>query len=97
MFSLSPRKFHSLLVLPALLLFLFHAATKPVDNQPPVANPDHYTVHGVFGTPLDSPPYGVLKNDSDPDGDPLTCVFTRVDTNLGTAIVNTNGQSQGRR
>jgi RHS repeat-associated protein len=93
MFSLSPRRFHSLLVLPAFLSVFLHAATKPADNQPPVANSDHYTVHGTFGTPLDSPPYGVLKNDSDPDGDPLTCVFTRVDTSLGTAFVFANGRA----
>jgi len=76
-----------------LLSLFLHAATKPADNQPPVANPDHYTVHGVFGTPLDSPPYGVLKNDSDPDGDPLTCVFTQVNTSLGTATVYANGRA----
>jgi RHS repeat-associated protein len=91
MFPLSPRRFHSLLLLPALFSMMFLA--KSEDNQPPVANPDHYTVHGVFGTPLDSPPYGVLKNDSDPDGDPLTCVFTQVNTSLGTATVFANGRA----
>ena len=93
MFSLSPRRFHSLLVLPAFLSVFLHAATKPADNQPPVANSDHYTVHGTFGTPLDFPPYGVLKNDNDPDGDQLTCVFTRVDTSLGTALIFENGNA----
>ena len=77
MFPSSTRKFHSLLILPGLFLLFSYPATKSTDNQPPVANPDRYTVHGTFGTPLDSPPYGVLKNDSDPDGDPLTCVFTQ--------------------
>ncbi len=91
MFPPSPSKFHSLLLLPALFSMMFLG--KSEDNQPPVANPDHYTVHGVFGTPLDSPPYGVLKNDSDPDGDPLTCVFTQVNTSLGTATVYANGRA----
>ena len=58
-----------------------------------MAVPDHYTVHGSFGTPLDSPPYGVLKNDSDPDGDPLSCVFSNVGTPLGTALIFANGNT----
>jgi RHS repeat-associated protein len=93
MFSFSPRTFHSLVIAPTLLFVLFYSTTKSADNQPPNANPDHYTVHGTFGTPLDSPPYGVLKNDSDPDGDPLSCVFTQVDTSLGTALVFANGNT----
>jgi len=88
MFSSSRLKVHSLLILPALFSLMFFG--KSQDNQPPVANPDHYTVHGSFSSAPDS---GVLSNDSDPDGDPLTCVFTRVDTSLGTAIVNTNGRA----
>ena len=92
MFSLSSRAFHSLIIIPALFS-LFFAASASLDNQPPVANPDHYTVHGSFSTPLDSPPYGVLKNDSDPDGDPLSCVFSRTSTTLGTAIVSENGST----
>src|SRR6266550_8211880 len=93
MFPRSFRSFHSLLIVPALLPLLMLIPSGASDNQPPIANPDHYTVHGSFGTPLDSPPYGVLKNDSDPDGDPLSCVFTRVDTNLGTAFVFANGNA----
>src|SRR5438874_4514467 len=90
MFLSSPPRFHSLLLLPALFSIMFLG--KSEDNQPPVANPDHYTVHGNFSTPLDSPPYGVLKNDSDPDGDPLFCVFSQVNTSLGTALVYENGR-----
>jgi len=90
MFSLSPRAFHSLIITPALFS-LFFAVSVSSDNQPPVANPDHYTVHGSFSTPIDSPPYGVLKNDSDPDGDPLSGVFSITATTLGTAIVFDNG------
>src|SRR2546421_12605867 len=86
MFSRSPRSFHSLLIVPALLPFLMLINPSASDNQPPVAVPDHYTVHGSFSTPRDSPPYGVLKNDSDPDGDPLSCVFENVGTSLGTAL-----------
>src|SRR2546423_5371079 len=92
MFSLPSRAFHSLIITPALLSLFFAASVSP-DNQPPVANPDHYTVHGSFGTPLDSPPYGVLKNDNDPDGDPLSCVFAITATPLGTSLVFANGST----
>lgn len=92
MFSLSLRTFHSLIITPALLS-LFFAAKVNSDNQPPVAVPDRYTVHNVFATPADSPPFGVLQNDSDPDGDPLSCVFSQMDTSLGTALVFTDGSA----
>jgi RHS repeat-associated protein len=62
-------------------------------NSPPTANPDHYLVHRSFETPSDPPHTGVLKNDSDPDGDPLMCVFTSVATALGTATIFTNGKA----
>ena len=65
MFAFSPRKFHSLLILPALLSLLFMAGARVPDNHPPVAVDDSYTVHG--GADLD-----LKTNDSDPDGDPLT-------------------------
>jgi hypothetical protein len=64
-----------------------------MDNSPPTANPDHYTFHGSFETPIESPRTGVLKNDSDPDNDPLTCIFTQVTTSLGTAFVFSNGKA----
>jgi RHS repeat-associated protein len=92
MLSLSFLKFHSLLIAPALLSLLIWTHPKTWNNQPPVANPDHYTVHGSFATPLDSEPYGVLKNDSDPDGDFLSCDFAIVNTSLGTALIFPNGR-----
>lgn len=61
-------------------------------NQPPIPNPDNYTVHGTFSSPLDFPPYGVLRNDTDPDGDFLSCVFSAATTSLGTALVFANGR-----
>ena len=91
---LSPARLslHSLLIAPAFLLLFFWTNAKPSDNQPPTPNPDRYSVHGTFSTPLDSPPYGVLKNDSDPDGDFLSCVFSAVNTSLGTALIFANGR-----
>src|SRR5262245_22947451 len=91
MLFLSPRSIHSLLVAPVLLALSLFAGVNS-DNQPPVANPDFYTVHGSFSSPLDYPPYGVLRNDTDPDGDPLSCVFSIVNTSLGTAIIYWNGR-----
>lgn len=41
-------------------------------NSPPVGNPDHYTIH--TGDVLEVAPPGVLINDTDADGDPLTAV-----------------------
>jgi len=93
MFSLSPRTLHSFLIIPALFSLFSLARTNAPDNHPPVASPDHYTVHGQFSTPLDSPPYGVLKNDSDPDGDQINCVFSNVNTELGTALIFANGST----
>jgi RHS repeat-associated protein len=93
MFSPLLLKFHSLLIAPTFFSMFFWVSTTTFDNQPPTANPDHYTVHGSFGTPTDSPPYGVLKNDSDPNGDALSCVFAQTDTSLGTALVFENGRT----
>jgi hypothetical protein len=42
-------------------------------NRPPVANNDSYAA--TENTPLNIPAAGVLANDTDPDGDPLTAVF----------------------
>src|SRR6185503_3416073 len=90
--SLSLLRVHSLLIAPAVLSVFFWASPKASDNQPPNPQPDHYTVHGSFSAPLDSAPYGVLKNDSDPDGDFLSCVFSAVNTGLGTALIFANGR-----
>lgn len=92
MLSLSLLSVHSILIAPTVLSLFFWTSPKTSDNQPPAPQPDHYTVHGNFSTPLDSPPYGVLKNDSDPDGDFLSCVFTAVNTSVGTALIFANGR-----
>jgi len=42
-------------------------------NQPPHANPDNYTTSQRH--PLTAPAPGVLGNDSEPDGDPLTATL----------------------
>lgn len=76
----------------AFLALLFGTTTNALANEPPSPNPDQYTVHGIFSTPLDVQPYGVLKNDSDPDGDFLTCVFSAVNTSVGTALIFANGR-----
>ena len=68
MFSLSPHKFHSLLILPVLLSWFLLGSTSVPDNHPPVAVSDSYTIHGSM-IPL-TPTLTV--NDSDPDGDPLS-------------------------
>ena len=92
MFSPTLIRFHSLLMVPVVFAVFFWTRSTPADNQPPTVTPDHYIVHGAFSTPLDSPPYGVLKNDSDPDGDFLSCVFSAVNTSLGTALIFANGR-----
>src|SRR5215510_5509967 len=86
------RLLHRVLVAPALAALFLLASTDAFANQPPNPNPDQYTVHGTFSTPLDFQPYGVLRNDSDPDGDFLSCVFRAVNTNLGTALIFANGR-----
>ncbi len=85
------HRFHTLLITPFLLPLIFALNGRLISNQPPIANPDHYAVHRSFSTPTDFKPYGVLRNDSDPDNDPLSCVFTSVTTNLGQATVYANG------
>ena len=62
-------------------------------NQAPLAGVDEYTFHRRFDSELVDPaPYGVLKNDSDPDGDALSCVARQVDDPLGTANIFANGR-----
>src|SRR5437868_205530 len=51
MFSFSLRRFHSLLITPALLPFLFLFGSSAPDNDPPLAADASYTVHGIlFGS-----------------------------------------------
>ncbi|HVM05660.1 MAG TPA: Ig-like domain-containing protein, partial [Acidimicrobiales bacterium] len=57
-------------------------------NRPPVANNDAYTT--PQGTALTVPAPGVLANDSDPDGDPLTAGMPTNPSN-GTLNLSTNG------
>ncbi len=57
-------------------------------NYPPVAANDSYTT--AQDTPLNVPSPGVLLNDSDPDGDPLTAVLASGPAS-GTLTLNANG------
>jgi VCBS repeat-containing protein len=59
-----------------------------VSNPPPVANPDAYPTNE--DTPLNVAAPGVLGNDSDPDGDPLTAVKVG-DPAHGSLTLNANG------
>jgi RHS repeat-associated protein len=67
MFRFSLRKFHSLLIAPALLPLLLLLNAKTLDNHPPNAVDDSYSGHGTLFVP--GP--GILANDTDPDGDIL--------------------------
>src|SRR6266403_194444 len=64
MFSLSPRRFHSLVLIPVLVSLMYFASSSASDS-PPVAVDDSYQVHGT--TQIGD----LLANDSDPDGDPI--------------------------
>jgi RHS repeat-associated protein len=66
MFRSSPRKFHSLLLLPILSVWFLPLGRGASDNHPPVARDDSYNIHlpGYIG-PFDA-------NDSDPDGESLS-------------------------
>ncbi|MDB5351780.1 MAG: putative rane protein [Planctomycetota bacterium] len=57
-------------------------------NRPPVANNDLYST--TTGTPLTIAAPGVLGNDTDPDGDPLTAGAPSVPAH-GTVTLNANG------
>src|SRR5437016_9651927 len=63
MFLLSPRRFHGLLLAPALLPFLFLISQSAPDNHPQASVDTSYTVHGIL--------YG-----SFPFGDPIYLVST---------------------
>ena len=76
------------------------SVTFNVINESPTVEDDSYTVEdGSFETPLVSPaPYGVLKNDSDPENDPITALDVSYDipnsTNpVGRAGVFSNGKA----
>lgn len=58
------------------------------ENDSPAASPDAYAV--VAGETLDVTAPGVLANDSDPDGDPLTAVLD-TDAAGGTLNLNLDG------
>src|SRR3954471_20005516 len=92
MLSLVSLRRRALIFSFAVFAFLSFASTSVLANDPPTPSADRYTVHGIFSTPLDSQPYGVLKNDSDPDGDFLSCVFSAVNTTVGTALIFANGR-----
>jgi VCBS repeat-containing protein len=57
-------------------------------NDAPTATDGSY--FAVVGEPLTVPPPGVLGNDTDPDGDPLTAMLVDDPTN-GTVVVNPDG------
>ena len=57
-------------------------------NDPPVANDDSYST--LVNTPLNVPAPGVLGNDSDPDGDPLTAVLDE-DVAAGALALESDG------
>jgi N-acetylneuraminic acid mutarotase len=59
------------------------------ENAPPVANDDNYET--MEGATLNVPAPGVLANDSDPDGDPLTAVLAVGPANGSTTVVNADG------
>jgi RHS repeat-associated protein len=73
MFSLAPRRFHSLLIAPALLPLFMLVSPKVSTNDPPVIINDSYTIHGC-AIPLTP---DVTANDSDPDGDQILIVGFR--------------------
>ena len=62
--------------------------TPPTGNVPPVAVDDSYTT--AQDTPLSVPAAGVLANDSDTDGDPLTAVLVPNGT-AGSVTLNADG------
>ncbi len=57
-------------------------------NLPPVANPDSYSTNEDTTLSITAP--GVLGNDNDPNGDPLTAV-KQSDPSHGSVTVNSNG------
>ncbi|MGZ4211072.1 MAG: S8 family serine peptidase [Actinomycetota bacterium] len=64
------------------------STSPPPTNHPPVATGDSYTT--AYGTALTVAAPGVLGNDSDPDGDPISAVLQTGPSN-GTLSLNANG------
>lgn len=58
-------------------------------GKPPIANNDEYMTN--FNTVLSIPAPGVLLNDTDPDGEPITAVLVSGPTNGGSLTLNSNG------
>jgi len=66
-----------------------HEMTLPVPvNSPPIASNDSYT--SDEGIPLNVLALGVLENDNDVEGDPLTAILNSGPTN-GTLTLNSDG------
>ena len=65
-----------------------HQAGCAVLNQPPVANTDNYSTSEDAGLNVAAP--GVLSNDNDPDGNPLTATLVGGPTK-GSLTLNPNG------
>ena len=66
----------------------------PLDGSPPPSNTPPVAVNNAYATPEDTdlvvPAAGVLTNDTDANGDPLTAVKTADPAN-GTVTLNANG------
>lgn len=60
-------------------------------NRPPIANPDTHT--GTRNTTLIVPAPGVLANDTDPDGDPLSAILVTSPSH-GWVTLNADGSFQ---
>ena len=63
----------------------------PPPPGPPLANPDSYSVDIPNTLNVDSP--GVLLNDIEPDGDPMTAILVST-TGNGTLTLNSSGSFQ---
>ncbi len=63
--------------------------TAPAQNQPPSAQPDAYSTPGT-GQSVSVPAPGVLLNDTDPDGTPLSA-RNASDPALGSVLLNSDG------
>ena len=73
---------------PAYVLQNFKIICSTSGNHPPVANPDSYSTNEDTTLTIAAP--GVLANDTDPDGDPLTAVKVS-DPSHGAVTLNSNG------